>query len=96
MIKSIMNHNYEDEDGKFYKGLFYGALLGIGLVWFLGTKEGKKIKKQITEKGEEFVEKAQENIDAALSEGFVENEGLGVGETTQDSEDPPKRYFEDK
>ncbi len=70
-----MDHNHGDEDGKFYKGLFFGALIGVGLVWFLGTKEGEKIKKQITEKGEEFVEKAQENIDSALSEGFVEDEG---------------------
>lgn len=89
-----MDHNHGDEDGKFYKGLFFGALLGIGLIWFLGTKEGKKIKKQVTEKGEEFIEKAQENIDSALSEGFIEDEGLGVDK--QSVQEPAKRYFEDK
>ena len=86
-----MDHNHGDEDGKFYKGLFFGALIGVGLVWFLGTKEGEKIKKQITEKGEEFVDKAQENIDSALSEGFVEDEGLGPKEVEQGSSESPQR-----
>ena len=91
-----MDHNHGDEEEKFYKGLFFGILLGVGLIWFLGTKAGKKIKKQITEKGEEFVEKAQESIDAALSEGFIEDEGLGLGGSNQDAKEPPKRYFEDE
>lgn len=91
-----MDHNYGDEDGNFYKGLFFGTLLGVGLLWFLGTKEGKKLKKQITEKGEDFIEMAQENIDQVLSEGFVDDEGLGENINNQGGQEPPKRYFEDR
>lgn len=89
MRGSIMDHSHGGDDGKFFKGLFFGALLGVGLIWFLGTKEGKKIKKQVTEKGEEFVQKAQENIDAALSEGFVEDEGLGSKDVDQSNNESP-------
>jgi len=91
-----MDHNHEDEDGNFYKGLFFGTLLGVGLLWFLGTKEGKKLKKQITEKGEDFIEMAQENIDQVLSEGFVDDEGLGSSMDDQGVQEPAKRYFEDR
>lgn len=72
-----MNHNAQfnnQEEGNFYKGLFFGVLLGVGLVWFLGTKEGKKLKEQLSEKSEEFVERGKESIDKALSEGFIEDE----------------------
>ena len=60
-----MGYSHGAEEAKLCNGLFFWILLGVGLIWFLGTKEGKKIKKQITEKGEEFVEQAQESIDAA-------------------------------
>ena len=53
--------------GEFYKGLFFGVLLGVGLIWFLGTKEGEKLKKELGEKGDEFLDKAKESIDQALS-----------------------------
>ncbi len=72
-----MNHNPQNinqEDGNFYKGLFFGLIFGIGLVWFLGTKEGKQLKEQLSSKGEEFVERGKESIDKVLSEGFVEDE----------------------
>lgn len=62
------NHN----DGGFHKGLFYGMLLGIGVVWFLGTKEGKKIKEEILSGGEDFLNKASETIEATLEEKLDE------------------------
>ena len=61
--------------GDFHKGLFYGVLLGIGLVWFLGTKEGKKIKEQVLSGGEEFLNKASETIEATLEEKLENSEG---------------------
>lgn len=92
----MMNHsgqNNNHEDGGFYKGLFFGLLLGVGLIWFLGTKEGKKLKEQVSERGEEFVEKAKESIDEALSEDFVENE-QGTRVEHHGEESPPQRLFE--
>lgn len=90
-----MNHsgqNKNHEDGGFYKGLFFGLLLGVGLIWFMGTKEGKRLKEQMNEKGEDFVEKAKESIDEALSENFAENE-QGQAEHPKE-ESPPQRLFE--
>lgn len=62
-------------DSGFHKGLFYGVLLGIGLVWFLGTKEGKKIKENLLENGEDFLNRASETIEATLEEKLDENRG---------------------
>ncbi|MEX0616192.1 MAG: hypothetical protein WD231_00090 [Candidatus Woykebacteria bacterium] len=86
------NHNV-DREGDFYKGLFFGLLLGVGLVWFLGTKEGEKIKKQLADKGEEFVDRARESIDKALSEGFIEDESL-QSERSHTPDQPPPPFFE--
>lgn len=93
-----MNHNDQsnNEDGKFYKGLFYGVLLGVGLVWFLGTKEGKRLKEQFSDKGEEFIEKAKETIDKSLSEDFVEDDQNTPEGGISKSESPPHRFFEEK
>ncbi len=45
-----MNNN---NGSKFFDGLLWGAILGGGLVFLLGTKKGKKILKMITEEGVE-------------------------------------------
>ncbi len=60
--------------GEFHKGLFYGVLLGIGLFWFLGTKEGKKIKDEMLSGGEDFLNKATKTIEATLEEKLDETE----------------------
>ena len=89
-----MSKDQNNGDGGFYKGLVYGALLGLGIAWFLGTKEGKKIKREISEKGEEFIEKAKESIDEAWGEDFVEV-NQGVPNVNEKSESPPNRFFEE-
>jgi hypothetical protein len=51
------HHNHSGEsEGHFYKGLFFGAILGVGLVWFFGTKSGK-----------ELIKTARKRIDEAIS-----------------------------
>ncbi len=55
-------------DGGFHKGLFYGMILGVGLVWFLGTKEGKKVKEELLDRGENFLNQAGVTIEAMLEE----------------------------
>ncbi len=90
-----MNDIREDhhEEG-FYKGLVFGLLLGVGLVWFLGTKEGKKFKEELSGKGEEFIDKAKKSIDRALSEEFVQDDPSApkLSEPAQ----PLSNYFEDR
>ncbi len=55
------NHNHNENN--FYKGLFYGVVLGLGLVWFLGTKEGKKVKEELLSKGEEFINQSGQRLE---------------------------------
>lgn len=81
------------EDG-FYKGLVYGALLGLGLAWFINTKEGKKFKKQINAKSEEFLDKTKERIETALEDNFVENNQTSGG-IEEKTEAIKKRFFGD-
>ncbi len=61
---SDTNHS----ENNFYKGLFYGVVLGLGLVWFLGTKEGRKVKNELLSKGEEFINSAGQKIETLTDE----------------------------
>jgi gas vesicle protein len=44
-----------DRGNGFISGLFFGGLVGAALVFLFGTKEGRKIKDQLTEKGKELI-----------------------------------------
>lgn len=87
-----MSSDRNNDDAGFYKGLVYGALIGVGLAWFLGTKEGKRVKKQISNKSEEFIDKAKEKIDAALEDNFIENDQTSPG-IDEGTESTPNRFF---
>ncbi len=60
--------NDSHNDNGFHKGLFYGVVLGVGLVWFLGTKEGKKVKEELLDRGENFLNQTGETIEAMLDD----------------------------
>lgn len=60
------NHNHNENN--FYKGLFYGVVLGLGLVWFLGTKEGKKVKEELLNKSEEFINQSGQRLENLADE----------------------------
>lgn len=49
------NPEHQDQEGHFYKGLFFGLLIGIGTVWFINSEGGK-----------DLVKKARNKIDEAL------------------------------
>lgn len=89
-----MNSDKSNEGDGFYKGLVYGALLGVGLAWFINTKEGKKLKKQINAKSEEFLDKTKERIETALEDNFVENDQTSGG-IKEKTESIKKRFFGD-
>lgn len=65
-----MNNN---GGNKFFDGFLWGAVLGGGLVFLLGTKKGKKILEMITEEG---VEGLSEILESQIDEeGLEEDEG---------------------
>lgn len=63
-----MNNN----NNRFFDGFLWGAVIGGGLVFLLGTKKGKKILKMITEEG---VEGLSEILEAQMDAGDLEEDG---------------------
>lgn len=57
-----------NHDNHFFQGLFYGLVLGIGLVYFLKTKEGQKIKKELISSGEEIFDEVSNRVIEFLEE----------------------------
>ena len=86
------NQNKSDE-GHLYKGLFFGVLIGAGLIWFLNSENGK-----------ELVRTARKKIDEALSfepgmEGYEYEDTSAEGLDEQSKESAattPHRFFQKK
>jgi hypothetical protein len=71
-LKTGKGHHHESGDhDHFFKGLVMGAVVGAGLLYFLGTEEGQKMKKKLVVEGEDLVKKAKG----------------GAGELLQDEDD---------
>jgi len=49
-------------DFKFLLGLFFGGIIGAVIIFFLGTKEGKKAGKELKERGEEVLDDIKDNL----------------------------------
>jgi len=60
------NHNH---DGKFLFGFFIGGLIGALIIFFLGTKEGKKTGKIIEGKGRDLIDELEEKLDKLQEKG---------------------------
>ncbi|MCL4418888.1 hypothetical protein M1146_02165 [Patescibacteria group bacterium] len=69
-----MNNN---SGNRFFDGFLWGAIIGGGLVFLLGTKKGKKLLKTVTEEG---VEGLSEILEAQMNDGLSDEE-------EEDSED---------
>lgn len=50
-------------DGKFMVGFLVGGLVGAGVIFLLGTKEGKKVAKDISNKGKKAVDDLHDKIE---------------------------------
>ena len=88
----MAENKYEEsnQEGHFYKGLFFGLLIGVGLIWFLNSEGGKEI-----------VKKARKKLDEALAEEpaaadyeFEDEEVGPVEETKVKSSSKPHRFFQ--
>ena len=54
---------------KFMGGLFLGGIIGALVIFFLGTKEGRKAGKYIQKKGEEFIDDIEEKVGEIKEKG---------------------------
>lgn len=61
--------NNDRRDGKFVLGLFLGGLLGALIIFFLGTKDGKKTAKEIEKKSKEAIDDVLEKLDELQEKG---------------------------
>lgn len=73
----------EEHDGSFWLGLFLGGLLGSFIIYFLGTKEGKKLAKDLHEHGEDWVDALEEKL-AEFNEKSTDVVRVGKKEETKD------------
>lgn len=55
--------NNEKHDNRFWFGFFIGGLLGAILLFFMGTKEGKKTGKALEDKGKDLLEEFQDKVE---------------------------------
>jgi|GEM_PF-504492 len=69
----MSNDSCQNEKG-FIGGLVLGGLLGASIVFLFGTDKGKKVQKEIKEKGLELQKKAVENVEELMDE--LEEKGL--------------------
>ena len=60
------DHNH---DGKFLFGFFIGGLVGALIIFFLGTKEGKKAGRLIEDRGKDILDDLEERLDDLEKKG---------------------------
>ena len=57
-----MSEENSHGDLKFLLGLFIGGIIGAVIIFFLGTKEGKKTGRMLEEKGKDLVDVVEEKV----------------------------------
>ena len=82
-----MNNNHSS---KFFDGFLWGAIMGGGLVFLLGTKKGKKILKMITEEGVEGLSEILEEQMDEEEAGDTEDEP-SFAKASKGKEDGPEK-----
>jgi gas vesicle protein len=64
-----MNNDQKPSDMKFWAGFFIGGLLGAIVLFFLGTKDGKRTGKMIEEKGHDLLDDLMEKVEEFEKKG---------------------------
>ena len=70
-----------NHDGKFMFGFFLGGFIGALIIFFLGTKEGKKVEKMLQHKGKDVLEELEDKLDELQQKG---KEYVRQGEALKD------------
>lgn len=58
-----------NNDGKFLFGFFIGGLIGALVIFFLGTKEGKRTGRMLESKGRDLFDDLEEKLDELQEKG---------------------------
>ena len=98
---AIEHHTHKtkeaEEDGEFYKGLFFGVLIGAGLIWLLGSDTGKELLKNARKRIDEAISgEAPEGLDEEVSEADTQqsqSEEIPGTEAERSDWNPPTRIF---
>lgn len=78
-------------DGKFLFGFFIGGLIGALIIFFLGTKEGKKAGKLIEHKGKDLLDELEDRLDELQQKGKeLVRQGERIKERVMDTMDEKK------
>lgn len=63
------DEHHHGTDMKFFAGLFIGGLVGALVIFFLGTKEGKKAKVLLERKGKDVLDDLEGEIEELEQKG---------------------------
>lgn len=89
----MSDHNH---DGKFMFGFFLGGLIGALIIFFLGTKEGKKAEKLLESRGKDILDDLEDKLDELQKKGkdFV-RQGEALKEQVMDTLEEKKEEMTD-
>lgn len=75
------NECHHHDDNKFWFGFFFGGLIGAIILFFAGTREGRKTGKLVKDKGEDLIGEIQDRLQDLKEKGKeLEKEGLDLQE----------------
>lgn len=89
----MSDHNH---DGKFMFGFFLGGLIGALIIFFLGTKEGKKAEKLLEGRGKDILDDLEDKLDELQKKGkdFV-RQGEALKDQVMDTLEEKKEEMTD-
>ena len=61
--------DHKNGDARFLFGFFLGGIIGAIIIFFLGTKDGKKTAELLEKKGKDFVDDLQDRLDDLETKG---------------------------
>ncbi len=83
-------------DGKFLFGFFIGGLIGALVIFFLGTKEGKKTGRLIERRGKDLLDDLEDRLDELQARGKdLVRQGEAIKEKVMDSLEEKKEDITD-
>lgn len=86
----------ERHDGKFLFGFFLGGLIGALIIFFLGTKEGKKAKKFLEKEGKDVIDDLEDRLDELQEKGKdLVKQGEAIKEQVMDTIEDKKEEITD-